>query len=300
MKEKAAFSLILQLFITFFSGCTTLLGTFEYVGDKSPVTVPRKIYTVIILDFQLGIGSITLEAESNASYLVNVENKVSIREGSDGTLENAVEVSYSEINSETVKVEFDSNDQGIMIDYSYEIIINVATNVTLQIDFAASTGDISTSITDSEVNISSLDLETSTGSITLELQDVQISDSSPTIVSSTGEHSITLLNIKCTGSTTWSISTSTGFINVHISTFNNPANNTITHKFNISASTGSISVTANLLSQNGLKITTSVSTGTITIPTGGESYISDSFNTATHKYDFNLSTTTGDITFSSG
>lgn len=79
MKEKFSFSLILLLLITFFSGCTTLFDNFEHAGDKNPVTVARNSYTVVVLDFQIGIGSIILEAESNASFLVNVVNKVYIR-----------------------------------------------------------------------------------------------------------------------------------------------------------------------------------------------------------------------------
>lgn len=115
---------------------------------------------------------------------------------------NAEEVSYSEIGSETIKIQFDSNDEGIRIDYHYDIIIKVATNITLQTHFRTATGDITTTITDVEININSLDLETSTGSIMLELKDVKFSDSSPTITSSTGDHSITITNIKCIGSTT--------------------------------------------------------------------------------------------------
>jgi hypothetical protein len=73
-----------------------------------------------------------------------------------------------------------------------------------------------------------------------------------------------------------------------------------THSFDISASTGSININADLHQDYGLKITTSISTGDVTIPGGEESYTSANFNTANQKYDFKLSASTGDITFTSG
>ncbi|MFX1517536.1 MAG: hypothetical protein ACFFC6_14615 [Promethearchaeota archaeon] len=295
MKEKLTFSFILIIIIAGISGCTTPLGDFEYTGDKDPITVSKSTHTVVMLDFHVAVGSITLYNEPNANYLVYIENEVSIREGSGGTLEAAEEVTYSEVDSETMKVQFDSQDEGIRVDYSYEINITVGTNITLVIDLTAITGKVFTIITDKGIHISSLDLESSTGAVQLELKHVQFSDASPTIKTETDWIIVNLEDINCTGSTAWSISGSTGNINVDVKSYY--GNDPLSHIFSISASTGSISVETRLTPEIGLKITTSVSTGSITIPGGGETYSSANFDSASTKYYFDLSTSTGDIKF---
>ncbi len=300
MTKKFTLSVILLMSIVFLSGCTVNLGNFEYAGDKDPVTVPKSTHTTVILDFQLGVGSIILEVNPTATYLVDVENKVSIREGSGGSLEEAEEVTYSEINFETMKVEFDSQDVDIQVDYSYAITIKVANNITLKINLRAATGDISMSISDPSITINSLDLETSTGEISLTLGVVQFSDLSPKVKTSTGTQDITISDVIYTSSTAWSISLSTGTLYLDIDDTGPPSNVSMTHEFDITDSTGVLSVTADLHQDYGLKITTSVSTGNVDIPGDGESYTSANYNSATQKYDFTISASTGDITFSTG
>ena len=258
--------------IVFLCGCTVPTVNFGYAGDKDPVIVPKSTYTTVILDFQLGVGSIILEVNPSATDLVHVTNKVSIREGSDGSIAEAEEVSSSEIDSETMKIQFDSQDEGLQVDYKYDIIIRVANNISLQIDLRASTGAISTSISDATVTINSLDLDSSTGSISLTLTAVQFSDPTPKVASSTGNQVITLTNVNYTTSTTWSISISTGIVDLGIINTNNPSNVSMTQKFNIDGSTGDLIVNADLHQDYGLKITTSISTGNVNIPGDGESY----------------------------
>lgn len=197
-----------------------------------------------------------------------------------------------------MKVEFDSKDEGIVINYKYDIKIKVKNNITLQIDFLDSTGEITTTISDATISITSLDLETSTGSISLTLDKVHFSDSSPTISTSTGSHDITLTNLNYSTSPSWIISASTGDIDLDLTDTTTPGSLSRTHLFDISSSTGSITISANIQQDYGLKIDTSISTGDVTIPRGGNSFTSSNFATANQKYDFNLSVSTGDITFS--
>ncbi|MHA2055340.1 MAG: hypothetical protein ACW99F_17310 [Candidatus Hodarchaeales archaeon] len=158
MKNRFSLSIILLMMIYLFSGCTELLGNFEPAGEKDPITVPKSTYSTLILDVQLGVGSITFEVVPTATYLVDVVNAVSIREGSDGTLADAEEVTSSEIDSATMKIQFDSNDEGIRVDYKYDLTIKVGNDTSLQIDFVTATGNIIVNISDNSTTVSSLDL----------------------------------------------------------------------------------------------------------------------------------------------
>ncbi|UCG03952.1 MAG: hypothetical protein JSW11_08185 [Candidatus Heimdallarchaeota archaeon] len=302
MHKKTTFSIILLVCIAALSGCTIPLEKFEYAGDKDPVTVPQGTHTKVILDFKVGVGTITLEVNPTANYLAYIENEVSIREGSGTTLDDAEEVSYAEQNTEIMNIQFDSKDEGIEVDYGYDLTIKVCNNITLQIDFQGSVSEISTTITDATIAITSLDIQTSTGNIEISLGNVQFSDSSPTISSSTGNNDITLSNLNYSTSTTWDITASTGTIEMDITDSIvpiTPLSISMTYTFDVTGSTGSISITADLHQDHGLKITTSVSTGDVTIPGGEKSYTSANYNAAIRNYEFDLSISTGDITFSS-
>ncbi|MFX0210740.1 MAG: hypothetical protein ACFFDT_32475, partial [Candidatus Hodarchaeota archaeon] len=222
MNNRITLSLILIMVIATLSGCTIPLGDFEYIGDKDPVTVPKTTHMIVILDFQLGVGSITLEVNPTASYLAYVENKVSIREGSGAELEDAEEVSYIEMDTNTMKVLFNSKDEGIRVDFGYDITIKVNNNISLQINFGASIGDVTTSISDETITVSALNLSASTGDVSLTLNTVKFSDSSPTVATSTGSHDISLTKVNYSTSTTWDISTSTGIIDLALNDPNAP------------------------------------------------------------------------------
>ena len=300
MNKGIITSIILLIVIATLSGCTFPFTDFEYAGDKDPVTVPQGTHNTVILDFKVGVGTINLEVNPTATYLAYIENAVSIREGSGKTLNDAEEVSYSEQSSEIMKVQFDSKDELIEVDYSYDLTIKVCNNITLEIDLEGSVSAISITLTDATIAISTFDIGTSTGNIDVKLGNTQFSDSSPSISSSTGNHDIILTNLNYTTATSWSISTSTGGIDLDLTDTITPDTVSMTHSFDISASTGSITVNTDLHQDYGLKITTSISTGDVTIPGGEASYTSTNFQSATQKYDFKLSVSTGDINFTSG
>jgi len=141
-------------------------------------------------------------------------------------------------------------------------------------------------------------MESSTGDISLNLGNLAFSDSTPMVSSSTGNQQLSFSNLNYSTSTTWDISVSTGTVDLTIAA-GAPNTDTMTHSFVIGGSTGAIAVSTSLHEDYGVKIVASVSTGTISIPGGGTSYTSANFNTANQKYDFDLTTSTGDITYSS-
>ena len=180
-KLGLSFAIILLMFISSLSGCTELSSNFEIAGEKDPVTIPRSTHSEVIFIFQLGLESINLEIISTATYLVDVVNRVSIREGSSGTVADAEAVTFVEFDSDTMEVYFDSNDEDIRINYKYDLTIKVASNITLEIDFIVVTGNIATTLSDNDLAISSLDLDSTTGSIDLTLAHLVFLDSIPSI-----------------------------------------------------------------------------------------------------------------------
>ncbi len=298
MKKRILSITLLLVSIIIISGCTINGFYFEYVGDKDPVTVPQDSHKNIILDFSVGVGSITLKDNPSADYLAYITNEVSIRERSGKKLEDAKEASYSEVDSSTMKIQFDSEDEGIQVDYQYDLTITVSINISLQIDFHTTTGTIDIELTGESITINTLHMESSTGNISLTLDNVAFSDSTPIVGSSTGNQELSLSNLNYSKSTTWVIYVPIGNIDLTI-VAGVPSTDTMTHSFGIDGASGSITVLASLHDDYGLRIVASVSTGTITIPGGGTSYTSTNFNTANQKYDFDLTTSTGDITYSS-
>ncbi|MHA2202981.1 MAG: hypothetical protein ACW991_04775, partial [Candidatus Hodarchaeales archaeon] len=93
----------------------------------------------------------------------------------------------------------------------------------------------------------------------------------------------------------WDVSTSTGDIDLTISADDAPNSNPRVYAFNLDTSTGDLTVKMTLHADYGLQAIASVSTGTITVPGGGESYTSTNYASAAQKYDLDLSASTGDI-----
>ncbi len=295
---KISLSMILLLMVPLFSGCTEFGTTYKIAGEKPIVTISNTTHSTLVLDFQLAVGEINLEAIPTASYLVDVVTRVSIREGSDGTLEASEEVTTTSVDTDTLRVQFDSNEQGPRVDYKYDFWIKVGGNLTLDIMFDVTTGEIDTDLADASLTLSSFDLEATTGTIDVSLSDLLLSDVSPSIHSTTGSQTLIFSDLHYTSSTAWSISTITDSIDLDLTDSLPFSNSTVSLSFEVSCTTGDITVDSTFHELVGFSITASVVTGTISLPDTGSSYTSINFDTALVKYSFVLTATTGDITFS--
>jgi hypothetical protein len=310
MNKKEPLSLILFVVVCLFSGCTDTLVTFESVGAKDPVTVPRSTHTNILLIFNVNIGSITLEVNPTATYLAYIENEVSIREGSGGTLADAEEVSYTELDAVTMRIKFNPLIEALQDDYQYDITINVANNVTLELTtFKVTTGTISIDISDNDndddnsITILDLNLETTTGSISLELDGIEMSDLSPTVTTTTGDQSIDIVNVDFSLFVEWSITVTTGDVNFCLTEFRYPPEDiSEIYEFDIECTTGSILAIIVLGSNSGeygLALDASTITGNIIVEDTQQDspyeYVSTNFDSVDLRYEFNLRTTTGEI-----
>jgi hypothetical protein len=281
------------------SGCTIPSEKFEYIGAKEPVIIPEKNFTVIILDFLVSVGGFTLEINPDAEYLIYVECKILVREGSNAALEKAKNVTYIKYDVDTMKIQFSSDDIGKQVDYGYNFSIKMNNNITLDmLSRIRSIGDISIKA-DSTINITGLGLTTKKGSISLKLAHSHLSATS-IISTSIGKIEIVLQNMSFSLFDSWDISTSTGDVKLNLTNTNIPGINRIRQIYEINSVIGDIYVGTDLHQDYGLEITAGVVTGTITIPGGGETYTSANWITSIHKFEFDLWTETGDITFSTG
>ena len=299
MDKRIILLIFLFGIITSLSGCTIPSEKFEYIGAKEPVIIPEGNYTTVTLDFLISVGGFTLEINPDAEYLIYVECKVSVREGSNATLEKAKNATYSKYDMDTMKIQFNSDDIGKQVDYGYNFTIKVKNNITLDVTSRIrAIGDISVNV-DSKINITGSGVSTKRGSISLELAHSYLS-SFAIITTSTGNIDIILQNMSFSQLDSWDISTSTGDVKLDLTNINKPGTNRIKQIFEVNCVIGDIYVGADLHQDYGLEITTGVVTGTITIPGGGETYTSANWITSIHKFEFDLWTETGDITFLTG
>ncbi len=299
IKNRSLPLLLLLLSIVALSGCVNI-DSYTYIGDKPLITITES-YSVIQLDINNNVGSITLESGSSLTSTIVIENKISARSGY--VLADAKNVTTAEINQSTVKISFISDISTLGTPpYQYDIKVTVPPNMALEIKLSTSTGLIEVRLGDSK--ISSLDLSSSTGGITVTVHDSLITDSSPVIDLSTGDIDVSIGNNYFDQNITdWSITASTGKIRFNLNQNSNfiPAWVNLvadfTHIFNVGTSTGSIYVETFSFQDFGMSVTAGTTTGTVTLPNGGETYTTNNYDTASGKFIFNLDTSTGSIRF---
>ncbi|MFX0210307.1 MAG: hypothetical protein ACFFDT_30285, partial [Candidatus Hodarchaeota archaeon] len=214
----------------------------------------------------MSVGGFTLEIDPAAEYLINIECKVSVREGSNATLEKVKNVTYVKYEMETMKIQFNSDDIGKQVNYAYNFSIKANNNITLDMKSRIkSIGDISINA-DSTINITGLGLLTKEGSISLKLAHSHLSHVS-LISTSTGNINIILQNMSFSSLNSWEIeTTSTGDVKLDLIDTNIPGINSMYQIFEVNCVVGDIYVISKIHQDYGLKITTSISTGDVTIP----------------------------------
>ncbi len=283
--------------IVLFSGCIaqrSIIQNYDYLGEKE-VTVPDN-WSVCQLEVDNSVGEIAIETTDLAvDYLLQAKIIVYGQSG-EGSVDEANTVTFNEVTDNTVLVKFNSEWKDADIDnpYAYELQITVRTDISLKLNINVATGKITINLTDLTILI--LNIEASTGEVEVELSDLALSDPNPTLVTSTGRITVRLTRIKYeTPQTLWKSTTSTGEIHYALEQTATDAQGA--RVFALSATTGMITVETTLPEDYGIKIATDTTTGNISIPGGSKSYTSPEYATASVQYDFDLETTTGQITF---
>ena len=186
--------------ILLLSGCTTPEPSerYDYLGEKDPLTLLRGNYTSLILEFQVNRGSVGLyrnESTTNHSAsnmtLIYIENVVSIREGSDVTFEDALDVTYSEISSQVLKVSFVDSSTEYLADYEYSLDIFVSRDIIINVSISiVNLGEINIDFLSPGMIVTGLNIYTARGTINGGIGPGLCIDPTPTI--KTGEGGIDL------------------------------------------------------------------------------------------------------------
>ncbi|NHJ86129.1 MAG: DUF4097 domain-containing protein [Asgard group archaeon] len=180
---------------------------------------------------------------------------------------------------------------------SIDFISRSATNITIgDVSLQSSTGGVHFNFDNAQnTSLTNLNLFTSTGSILANLgKEMSLNCTDVDIETSTGSIDLIYEDIILNNDLDWAITTSTGSIDIIIvQTLISAVN--VSSTFDVQTSTGSISVECDLVSDIGVEIDASTSTGSIVLPGPGSYYISPDFALKSIQYSFVLSTSTGSI-----
>jgi hypothetical protein len=181
-----------------------------------------------------------------------------------------------------------------------KLFIKVNPDAIAEYDLTVITGSVILdfdSIAESEIRM--LVVDVTTGSITADFGDnTFLNTSTVSLVTTTGSVTITSEDVKFKDDITWTISATTGSITLTIIQVAIPADN-YTATYNANTTTGSVTLSYTLDENDfGIRILGDTTTGSVTIPGGGNLYESPGYATEPIKYIFDLETTTGSISAS--
>ncbi len=243
------------------------------------ITVTLRTDIVYDLYVSSSTGSVGMyipeNVELNRTYLVSSTGSVSM-EANNVTFD-----SHVGLDTSTGSVYMETN----------EVIFNG------QVGMSSSTGSSSIFATETEF-MKGYNIGTSTGSLTLNFTNCLMGDNIDGLVS-TGSITYRSYNMVYTKNLNLNLETSTGGINAYIHQYNNMNANVTSH---LETSTGSIGVLyRDSLANTGVRFLSSTSTGSIdytsdsTMEILGDLYQSLNYGTATQKYNFSLTTSTGNV-----
>lgn len=299
-KTLRTLSIITPLFVSIFLlGCIGQFGTYRRLGEKE-VTVPTQVpinWSTVQMDLQTSSGEVMLHmAPDTADYFVKAIITVKGRNG-EGSVEEANTMTYEAVSDDVVAIEFDSDWLEIVQNnpYAYDLDISIKKGVKLELDVTAASGNIEVVLTD--IEIAMLEIVISSGNLELELSNIDFSATVPKMTASSGDITTQLVDIAyLTAQTNWKMSCSSG--NIEVTLQQAISDTQGTRMFDLSTSSGSVTVDTNLPSEYGMKIDAHATSGSINILGDGESYTSSNFTSAQTKYEFELDTSSGNIKFS--
>jgi len=181
-----------------------------------------------------------------------------------------------------------------------KLFIKINPDAIVEYDVTIITGSVDLnfdSLTECEIRM--LDITVTTGSIDVDFGDnTFLNTSVVNLETITGSIEIISEDVKFANDITWTISVVTGSIDMTISQVVIPANN-YTATYDAGTVTGSVTLSYTLdVNDFGVRIQGSTTTGSVTLPGGGNLYESPGYATEPIKYSFDLQTTTGSISAS--
>lgn len=272
-------------------------GPFTLIGETN-YTYASTANLNLTLTIESTVGSVEIENDDTLTSLM--EARLEFWGRSEATIADAVNFTSSTAGGKVIIsyvyplqpwnwVDKDAFYQKLFVKINPDAIAEYNVNVTtgsVTLDFD--------SLTESEIRM--LDVDVTTGSITADFGDnTFLNTSTVSLVTTTGSIDVSLQEVKFVDDITWTIETTTGSIDLTVDQVAIPSDNYIA-TFNVDTTTGSIDLLYTLAETDfGIRITAQTTTGSITLPGGGNLYESSGYSGELIKYIFDLDTTTGSI-----
>ncbi|MHA1121512.1 MAG: hypothetical protein ACTSPC_01705 [Candidatus Heimdallarchaeota archaeon] len=275
-------------------------GPFTLIGETDYTYAPTANLN-LTLNIANAAGNIEIDYDDTLVSLMDARLEFWGR--SEATIADAVNFTSSTAGG-IVTISFESNDttwKWSDKDVFYQkLFIKINPDAIAKYIILTNAGSINLdfdSTTESEIRM--LDVTVSAGSITVDFGDnTFLNTSTVSLVGSAGSIHVTSQDVKFVDDIAWTITTQAGSIDLIIDQVAIPADD-YTATYDVSTSAGSIELLYTLAETDfGVSITAQTSTGSITLPGGGNTYQSSGYVTETIKYIFDLETSAGSVSAS--
>ncbi|MBK5114983.1 MAG: hypothetical protein JJE41_15265 [Candidatus Heimdallarchaeota archaeon] len=298
---QAGLIIIIVLVLVIIGGVVAVFvtrgGPFTLIGETD-YTYASTANLNLTLNIDNLVGSIEIENDDTLTSLM--EARLEFWGRSEAVLTDAVNFTSSTAGGKVI-ISFES----LLLPWNWvdkdafyqKLFVKINPDAIAEYDVATTTGSITLdfdSLTESEIRM--LDVDVTTGSITVDFGDnTFLNTSTVSLGTTTGSIDVISEEVKFVDDITWTIEATTGSIDLTVDQVAIPADN-YTATFNVGTTTGSIDLLYTLdESDFGIRITAQTTTGSITLPGGGNLYESSGYSGELIKYIFDLDTTTGSI-----
>jgi len=275
-------------------------GAFTLIGETDYTYAPTANLN-LTLTIDNTVGSIEVENDDTLTSLM--EARLEFWGRSEATIADAVNFTSSTAGG-IVAISFDSGDLtwqwGDKDAFYQKLYVKINPDAIAEYNLTVTTGSVTLnfdSLTESEITM--LDVDVTTGSISIDFGDnTFLNTSAVSIDTTTGSITIVSEDVKFVDDIVWTISTTTGSITLTVVQVAIPVDNYIA-TYNVDTTTGSVTLHYTLDEGDfGVRIHGTTTTGSVTIPGGGNLYESTGYDSELIKYIFELDTTTGSISAS--
>ncbi|MHA1187489.1 MAG: hypothetical protein ACTSSK_11560 [Candidatus Heimdallarchaeota archaeon] len=246
-------------------------------------------------------GSVEIDYDDTLTSLL--EARLELRGRSEATMADAVNFTSATVGDQVV-ISFDSGgntwDWFNKSAFYQKLFIKINPDAIAKYSLTVTTGSVTLnfdSLTESEITM--LDVEVTTGSVDVDFGDnTFLNTSAVSLETTTGSITMVSEDVKFVDDIVWTISTTTGSITLTVIQVAIPIDDYIA-TYNADTTTGSVTLHYTLDEGDfGVRIHGTTTTGSVTIPGGGNLYESTGYVSELTKYIFELDTTTGSISAS--
>jgi len=271
-------------------------GAFTLIGETD-YTYASTANLNLTLTIDNTVGSVDVEYDDTLTSLL--EARLEFWGRSEATIADAK--NFTSTITDKITISFDSGvvtwQWGNKSAFYQKLFIKINPDAIAEYSLTVTTGSVTLnfdSLTESEITM--LDVDVTTGSVDVDFGDnTFLNTSTVSLETTTGSVDVISQEVKFVDDIVWTIKTTTGSIDLTVDQVAIPSDNYIA-TFNVDTTTGSIDLLYTLAETDfGIRITAQTTTGSITLPGGGNLYESNGYSGELIKYIFDLDTTTGSI-----